>query len=418
LLWGTWLLAAAFYFSVARFYHLYYLIMLASPMAALAGIGLVTLWREYQEGLTRLRPPWWSGWLLPLVLLGTAIIQAHLLAGYSTWNGWLAPLIVGATLVVAAALAAGRLRLRFVLAPDLALGVGTGAALALTAAGMLSLLVAPSAWAAVSIANGNGGAWLPQAGPSQGFGGGGFAGRPFSGRRFPIGGRPAGNAFTPGGRPPGAFPGGVTQGRFNGFPRRTFRGFGGPFGPGGAGGALTFAGSQVPKLDSKLLRYLQTQRGNARYLVATMTSSYASLFILDTGQPVMTLGGYQGWDRILTPSQLAHLVSDGTIRFFLLHASADNGGPNGVGGFRGRGGTFGLPAGIDSNLNNVNNDLVSWVRTHCAAVPSSSYQTTSRTTISSARPVFGGPGQGGFGAGGAGSLYDCAAGAHASSTTR
>lgn len=412
LLWGNWLLAAAAYFSVARFYHLYYLIMLAPPIAALAGIGLATLWQEYRESLARVHTPWWSGWLLPLVLLVTALIQARILTGFSSWNGWLAPCIIGATALVAAALVAGRLRLRFLLAPDLAFGVGTGAALALAAAGTLSLLVAPAAWAAVSIANGNGGAWLPQAGPSQGFGGGGFAGRPFTGVRFPVGRRPSGSSFTPGRPPSGGFPGGVTRGRLNGFPGRAFRGIG------GAGGAITFAGNQVPKLDPKLLRYVQTHRGGARYLVATMTSSYASLFILDTGQPVMTLGGYQGWDRILTPAQLAHLVSTNAIRFVLLPASADSGGLRGVGGFRGRGGTFGLPAGIDTNLDTVNNDLVSWVRTHCAAVPSGSYQTASRTTVGSTRPVFGGPGQGGFGAGGAGALYDCAAGAHASSTTK
>jgi hypothetical protein len=53
-------------------------------------------------------------------------------------------------------------------------------------------------------------------------------------------------------------------------------------------------------------------------LVATTSSSYASLFILDTGEPAMALGGYHGCDRILAPAQLARMVSDGMVRFFYL----------------------------------------------------------------------------------------------------
>ena len=43
LLWGGWLLVAGFFFSTARFYHLYYLVMLAPAIAALAGIGVPAL---------------------------------------------------------------------------------------------------------------------------------------------------------------------------------------------------------------------------------------------------------------------------------------------------------------------------------------------------------------------------------------
>ena len=45
----------------------------------------------------------------------------------------------------------------------------------------------------------------------------------------------------------------------------------------------------------------------------------------------MALGGYQGWDRILTPQQLAGLVADGAVRFFYLsgEGGALPGGPDG-----------------------------------------------------------------------------------------
>jgi 4-amino-4-deoxy-L-arabinose transferase-like glycosyltransferase len=44
-LWGGWLMAGGVFFSVAGFFHEYYLSTLAPPVAALVGIGLVTAWR-------------------------------------------------------------------------------------------------------------------------------------------------------------------------------------------------------------------------------------------------------------------------------------------------------------------------------------------------------------------------------------
>ena len=47
-LWGGWTLTMAVFFSVAGFFHTYYLSMLAPGIAALAGIGLMLLWRDYR----------------------------------------------------------------------------------------------------------------------------------------------------------------------------------------------------------------------------------------------------------------------------------------------------------------------------------------------------------------------------------
>jgi hypothetical protein len=117
--------------------------------------------------------------------------------------------------------------------------------------------------------------------------------------------------------------------------------------------AMTFAGAQWNRLDPGLVRYLEANQGSAEYLVGTQTSSYASLFILDTGQPALALGGYQGWDRILTPDALASLVQGGVVRFFYLASASGRGGPD---------------AGLDATA-----DLVSWVTARCAAVPSSTW---------------------------------------------
>jgi len=69
-LWGVWLFTGAAFFSVAGFFHTYYMVTLAPSIAALAGIGVVALWRDYRDA-------GWRGWALPVVLLMTGAVQAY-----------------------------------------------------------------------------------------------------------------------------------------------------------------------------------------------------------------------------------------------------------------------------------------------------------------------------------------------------
>ncbi|MBA3474252.1 MAG: glycosyltransferase family 39 protein [Rubrobacter sp.] len=78
-LWGAWLLTTAAYLSVAAGGHRYYTVMLAPAVSALAGIGVSVLWKDY-------RSPDRRGWLLPLVLVGMAAVQAYVLLGYPVWR--------------------------------------------------------------------------------------------------------------------------------------------------------------------------------------------------------------------------------------------------------------------------------------------------------------------------------------------
>ena len=48
-LWGTWFLTMAAFFSIAGMFHRYYLSMLAPGMAALVGIGVAILWHAYRQ---------------------------------------------------------------------------------------------------------------------------------------------------------------------------------------------------------------------------------------------------------------------------------------------------------------------------------------------------------------------------------
>jgi len=335
-LWGGWILTAGAFFSVAEFFHPYYTVMLAPAIAAPAAIGVTALWRAYRAGL-------WRGWLLPLVLVVTAGVQVYLLRDYPAWSRWLTPLIVGTGLVAAATLVMARRHpRRLARASVVAAGVA-----------MASLLVAPTTWAAYSVTH-TVSAGIPTAGPSAqtsgGFGGGPIGAAPGGGPTGSIGSRPTGamGAGAPGGANGG--PGGV--GGPGGAP--TVGAGSRPGGPGGPGGP-DGAGSTT---NTALIKYLEARRGGAKYLVATASSMDAESIILATGKPVMALGGFSGNDQILTTGQLARLVANGTIHYFLIQGGGQGGG-GGAGG---------------------NAALMQWVTTHGTLVPAGRYETGSTST--------------------------------------
>ena len=95
LLWGGWLLAGGVFFSIAFFFHEYYLAMLAAPVAALTGIALAELWR--------LRGTRW-GWALAGLLFAagaTLALQLHTLPTFITSVPWL-PFVIALALAGAA----------------------------------------------------------------------------------------------------------------------------------------------------------------------------------------------------------------------------------------------------------------------------------------------------------------------------
>src|SRR5260370_32949388 len=133
--------------------------------------------------------------------------------------------------------------------------------------GLLALMIAPTLWAVTPISLSKQGAPLV-AGPPQTEGGGFFA-------------------F-------------ATDGR--------------TFGGGGRN-------NETANADSMLINYLEANQGNTKFLVAVPNSQgIADEIIIATNKPVMSLGGFSGSDPILTTSQLASLVANGTVRFFLLNS--------------------------------------------------------------------------------------------------
>jgi 4-amino-4-deoxy-L-arabinose transferase-like glycosyltransferase len=391
-LWGGWLVGTAGFFSVARFFHPYYLTMLGPGIAALVGIGVAVLWRGWLRGGI------WSIFL-PAALIGTAIVQGKLLVSNAEWSARLT-LPIGAICVLGAG---ALLAARFF--PHL----GRRSAPLFAAVTLSALLIAPTVWSVVSVQAGNGGAWLPEAGPTSvmGFGsarsgtGGGQPGNFGGGQAGGFGGTtggaiPQGRGGTPPqGQKGGAFGqqpgrngtttgnGGTAGGTATG--NRTQGGFGG-FGGGGGNQAMTYAGANWNPLNAGLTQYLLANQGSAKYLVATTSSSYASVFELATDQSALALGGYQGWDRILTPAQLAAMVSSGEIRFFYISGSIGTVGQR-----------VGTNATNSASSTDGTSDLTAWVQSTCTVVPSATYTTTGAAATGNA-----------FGGGGQLQLYDCA----------
>jgi 4-amino-4-deoxy-L-arabinose transferase-like glycosyltransferase len=145
-LWGTWLLTIVVFFSEAHFFHAYYLSMLPPAIAALVGAGMVRLWQDY----VRHR---WRGWLLPAALLLTGAFQASLLSPFPQWSKLLTPSIVAPCAIAVLVLLLARWRFPLRWQPVV---------VTITALAFLSLLLAPTTWAAISFSRNRA---FPLAGP-------------------------------------------------------------------------------------------------------------------------------------------------------------------------------------------------------------------------------------------------------------
>ncbi len=70
--------------------------------------------------------------------------------------------------------------------------------------------------------------------------------------------------------------------------------------------------------DPKLLEFLTTHRGEARFVVAAPTTGLAAPVIVRTGLPAMAYGGFFGSEPILTVEAFAGRVKRGEVRYALL----------------------------------------------------------------------------------------------------
>ena len=148
LFWLFWLLPVAGFFSIAGFFHSYYLIMLAPPVAALVGAGWSEMWAKYRQG------GGWQAYLLPAAIAVTSLFQWYILSAYESTVGLLLPLLIaGLGLITALVLVSLAAREQPVVRIAAAAGLGI-------------MLIGPAYWSATPIVYGEN-SMIPAAGPDS-----------------------------------------------------------------------------------------------------------------------------------------------------------------------------------------------------------------------------------------------------------
>jgi 4-amino-4-deoxy-L-arabinose transferase-like glycosyltransferase len=294
--WGMWMLPMLAYFSIAGFFHRYYLVMLAPSIAALCGIGLTAMWKAYRgKGMSSL-------WL-PLSLVITALVQAYIAYSYPEWRTWLIPVICAVSITSAFILIFAKFD-----GSDVFKGIARPLVVCMCAV----LLIAPALWALTPIIY-HSETMIPYAGPEL----------DTSVIRASI------NLSLP-----------------------------------GTGSGMPSMGSFMGGMDSSALTdFLLDHRKNETYLVAVPNANMAAGIILETGMPVMAVGGFLGSDPILTVDRLEKLVADGELRYYMTTGGPEDIAGNSTGNKSSFGGMPGMMGGGQS-------EITSWVKAHGTPVPS------------------------------------------------
>jgi len=244
LLWSMWLLPEFIYFSFSsNVMHTYYLTTMAPSIAALVGIGFITMWQLFKQG-------GWKIWILPTALIVNGLVEIEILSyNYGLSNGYKTLIIIGLLgILLSILLAIVNTNRSTNNSPDRG---NTKLNKILISFAFIGLLTAPMVWS-----------FTPMFHPMD-------ASNPSAGLEL-FSSKQGENSIT--------------------------------------------NSSNV-----KLIKFLTTNRKNEKYMVEVPSSLiYGSALILQTGEPILTLGGFRGSDPILTLDQFKQLVSDGALRYAMV----------------------------------------------------------------------------------------------------
>lgn len=262
--------------SDPRFFHLIFWCSALVPMAIYYDFSTGYIHRYYLgmlapclAALTGIGAGWlWrlyrrggrSGLLLPAALVITVCLQTGLMMPFFSWSRWLIEITAVAGACGTAGLAALRRAGR----------TGGRAAAAACAVGLAGLFCAPAAWSASSLLY-----------PSTGA-------NPMAGPLTVQAAAPVARTIL-----------------------HTLR------------ADLSPAGSDTPATvnEKQLKTYLLRHDVGSHYLAATDDAADAENLILETGRPVMAVGGFSGNDPILTEAALRRLVAARQVRYFIVDES-------------------------------------------------------------------------------------------------
>ena len=86
------------------------------------------------------------------------------------------------------------------------------------------------------------------------------------------------------------------------------------------------------------MKFLLANTDPDSYLLATVNARSAAPYILETGRPVLTFGGFSGRDQVIDAAGVAEMVANDELRYILYS-------------------------------NNISNDIAAWITESC--VPTS-----------------------------------------------
>ena len=254
-LWITWLVPEFIYFSFTTgLFHPYYLTMMAPPTAALAGIGITTMWELFKEGK-------WKGWLLPIAFTVTGLTHMMMLSYFTSNLSTVIRNIILLSLIIcfiASVILAILNLLTFIKEKnntDINNNKNIDFRKVLVGLATLGILVTPFIGASAAIAHSVNSS-IPCAGLEL----------------LSTGTKTLG---------------GMSFGKEN-------------------------------NLDSsKLINFLKSNKTNEKYLLVVSSSQSADNIIIQTGESVMALGGFSGSDKTITLEQFKGLVKNGEVRYVL-----------------------------------------------------------------------------------------------------
>lgn len=316
--WLAWLVPAMIFFSVAGFFHQYYLSMMGPSIAALTGIGAVRLWHYY-----RTEPASWTSQLLPGAVCVTLLFEALIFYQNGIPTIWTVILVVLGLLCFAAGMA-------------MRSGEREQVKRYVAAAGLCLILLPPLYWTIPAVLNQTNSS-LPSAGPvssassAMAAGGGILQGRRamnFAGNGLKLSGDSIAKAAERW----------KADRSWNMNSKIDF----------GQGGGAGMGG----EVSSKLLSYLEKNDHGQKYILAVQRAQSAYSVMLKTNYAVMAMGGFTGSDPAMTVQKLEKMVKAGEVKYFLI-----SGGQNGA----------------------QNSGVTAWIKKNCAKVPASQWSDQTST---------------------------------------
>lgn len=284
-LWFLWVIPGFIYFSFTKgLFHPYYLTMMAPPIAALAGIGISTMWQLYKEGGLK-------SCFLPAAFIIEGLTHMLMLSYYYSSISTIVRNVIIVALVLCFVSSIMLIMIKLVQGKDesnLKNNKSVKLKKGLVGIGLIGILITPLIGSIAPISH-KLNSTIPCAGLELL----------------------------------------LNNNERDGLGKESFK--------------------SQNNSNTKLIEFLESHKTNEKYLLAVSSSQSVDNVIIETGEPVMAIGGFSGSDNILSLDQFKELVKNGEVRYVL------------TGGI-GKGG---------------NSEIMNWVTENGKAVPESEYKDVS-----------------------------------------